>query len=213
MSVPPFGPSPGLHQWNTGKCLIASVAGAWFVQLTHLYGANTPTMTNVNLPRDVPEQEVGKRRTQSAPKRVVSQSQHTTGLNPHSLLNQCVPVGNPSETRCLLLNMIPLSRVQPLLLWLRDYLCRTRRSPLSWDLESDHHPFLRKARALRKELSLPWSLSNRSSRAITFSSAFIHWIPFQALTGHRKLSKESCWDYCFSGFSGVFVVAGHANFF
>lgn len=60
-------------------------------------------------------------------------------------------IRNPSETRCLRFSLIPGSRVQPLLFLLSEYLPTTWRSLLSWNLESDSPPFLRKARVQRKE--------------------------------------------------------------
>lgn len=60
MSLPPFGTSPGLHWWSAGKYLITSGVGPDCVQFAHLYGVNIPTMTTVNHPCDVTEQEIGK---------------------------------------------------------------------------------------------------------------------------------------------------------
>lgn len=68
MSKSPFGTSLGLHQWSAGKYLTTSRVGAWFVQFAYFYGVNTPALTNVNLPCDVTEREIGERDTQSAPK-------------------------------------------------------------------------------------------------------------------------------------------------
>lgn len=183
MSVPPFGISLRLHQWSAGKYLTASEVGAWFVQLADFYGKNTPTMINVDLSCDVTKREIGKKYTQSALKYVVTQHQHSTGLNTNSFLNQCVPVGTWLQAG----QLESQSQVRPRAYYstwplytglscfcfsLLNPTTTPRMSLLSWHLESNYHPFLWKARELRKQ-NLHRSLPNGSSGDITFSFFFL----------------------------------------